>query len=140
MLEGIVKPKAVARAEYQEAISRQRVAALLEEHTPEIFDTVVGNIPPQTTVKVEIIYINELKAGVGDEGEDGLLVTIPTSVAPRYGTPPTGYIEKTGSGSVLPAENGLKFEVEVSAPVPIGKLESRTHPISVELDPNWQNS
>jgi len=129
--EGEVKPKEAAKAEYQEAVFRQRVAALLEEHTPEVFETSVGNIPARTTVKVEIVYIGELKA---DLGGDGVLVTIPTSVAHRYGTPPAGYIERTGTSSTpLPAENGLKIQVEVSAPAPIRKLESCTHPISVEL-------
>lgn len=127
LLEGKVKPKAAAKAEYIDAVARQRVAALLEEHTPEIFETVVGNIPPQTVVKVEITYVNELKA---DNGGDGMLVTIPTSIAPRYGTPPTGY---PTSSSLRTVENGLKIQIEVSASLPIQKLESPTHPISVEL-------
>jgi Mg-chelatase subunit ChlD len=131
LLEGKVKPKEVAKAEFQEAISRQRVAVLLEELTPEVFETYLGNIPPQTTVRVEITYINELKT---DLGGDGVLVTIPTSVAPRYGTPPTDYTQGLAySSTVAPAESGLGIQVEVSAPVPIYKLESRTHPISVEL-------
>lgn len=129
LLEGEVKPKAAAKAEYRDAVARQRVAALLEEHTPEIFETVVGNIPPQTVVKVEITYVNELKA---DNGGDGMLVTIPTSIAPRYGTPPTGYPTSTSS-SPRTVENGLKIQIEVSASLPIQKLENPTHPISVEL-------
>ena len=45
-----------------------------------------------------------------------------------------GYSPNAGIGSsASPAENGLKIQVEVSAPYPIRKLESRTHPISVEL-------
>jgi Mg-chelatase subunit ChlD len=131
ILQGKIKPKEVAKAEFQEAISRQRVAVLLEELTPEVFEMCLGNIPPQTTVNVEITYINELKA---DLGGDGVLVTIPTSVAPRYGTPPADYTQGSADGStVAPAENGLAIKVEVSALAPIYKLESRTHPISVEL-------
>jgi Mg-chelatase subunit ChlD len=135
-LQGKIKPKDTARVEYQEARSRQRVAVLLEEHTPEVFETSIGNIPSQTTVKVEILYITELKA---DLGGDGVLVTIPTSVAPRYGTPPAGYSLNSSIGpSTTPTENGLKIQVEVSAPHPIRKLESRTHPISVELGAEGQ--
>ena len=127
MLEGTVKPRAAAKAEYQEAFARQRVAALLEEHTPEIFETTVGNIPPQTIVRVEIVYVNELKV---EKGGDGILVTIPTSIAPRYGTPPTGYPAASAPNTT---HNGLKIEIDVFASSSIKKLESRTHPISVEL-------
>jgi len=131
LLEGKVKPKGVAKAEFQEAVSRQRASVLLEELTPEVFETSLGNIPAHTTVKVEIHYINELKA---DLGGDGVLVTVPTSVAPRYGVPPLDYSRNTASSSIVtPEENGLIIQVEVFAPVPIRKLESRTHPISVEL-------
>lgn len=105
LLEGKVKPKAAAKAEYRDAVAHQRVAALLEEHTPEIFETVIGNIPPRTIVKVEFTYVNELKA---DTGGDGILVTIPTSIAPRYGTPPTGHLERAASSSLKSVQNGLK--------------------------------
>src|SRR6266480_242553 len=113
----------MARKEFNEAVKKQKVAALLEEHTPEIFETHLGNIPAKTTVKVEIIYVNELKADIGGEG---VLVTIPTSVAPRYGTPPTRF-----SSSSATAKNGLHITVNVAATVALRKLESRTHPISV---------
>ena len=39
VLEGQVKPKAEAKAKYVKAVADQRVAALLEEHTPEVFDS-----------------------------------------------------------------------------------------------------
>lgn len=131
VLEGQVKPKAEAKAEYIKAVADQRVAALLEEHTPEVFETHLGNIPPKTSVKIEIVYINELNADVGGEG---VLVTIPTSVAPRYGTPPNSFSESAGTGITGDyIKKGLKIKVNVTAAVPIQKLESRTHPISVEM-------
>ncbi|OCK98989.1 uncharacterized protein K441DRAFT_541239 [Cenococcum geophilum 1.58] len=124
-LEGRIKPKEEAKAEFNKAIVDQQVAALLEEHTPEVFETRLGNIPPWTTVKVEITYINELKADIGGEG---VLLTIPTSVAPRYGAPPSGLSPDTTLGG-----KGLRITVDVTATIPIRKLESRTHPISVEI-------
>ncbi|KAI9762484.1 MAG: hypothetical protein M1840_001244 [Geoglossum simile] len=106
---------------------RNDVAVLLEEHTPEIFEISLGNIPAQAQVKIETTYVNELGPDIGGEG---VLVTIPTSIAPRYGTP-EGYAGK--SKSSLTAHDGMEIRIEVSTPVPIRKLESRTHPISVEL-------
>lgn len=127
LLEGVVKPKQAAREEYQEAHARHKATVLVEELTPEIFETSVGNIPAQTTVKVEMVYTNLLKI---DVSTGGLLLTIPTSVAPRYGTAPAGHNSRTHHP--LPMD-GLRITVQASLPVAIRKLESRTHPISVEM-------
>jgi hypothetical protein len=119
LFEGVVKPKQAARKEYQGAHSRHKAAVLVEELTPEIFETSVGNIPAQTTVKVEMVYTSLLKL---DVSTGGLLLTIPTSVAPRY-----GIVQRA-----LPMER-LRISVQASLPVAIRKMESRTHPISVEM-------
>ena len=125
---GSVEAKKKAREKYQGAVSRSDVPVLLEEHTSEIFETSVGNIPGQTDVRIEIVYVSELKPDIGGEG---VLVTIPTSVAPRYGALPHGYSGKASSS--LEVKDGMEIRVEVSTSVPIRKLESRTHPISVDL-------
>ncbi len=85
VLEGHVKPKTTARQEYKRAIEKMETAALLEEFTPDIFETLIGNIPPKTTVKIDITYVHDLK---GEPGGTGVIVTIPTSIAPRYGQHP----------------------------------------------------
>jgi hypothetical protein len=74
---------------------------------------------------VEITYVNELKADI--EGE-GVLVTLPTSIAPRYGAPPPHL-----SASSATDKNGLQITIHVNTSEPLRKLESRTHPISVEM-------
>ncbi|KFY96308.1 hypothetical protein V500_02503 [Pseudogymnoascus sp. VKM F-4518 (FW-2643)] len=130
VLKGTVKPKEQAKAEFKEAVAKQQVAMLLEEHTPEVFETILGNIPAETTVKVEISYITELKA---DLGGDGVLVTIPTSVAPRYGTVPSTMRDNAAKSLAVPEKNGLQIKIQVSSPVAITKIESRTHPVSIEM-------
>ncbi|KFX99663.1 hypothetical protein O988_03705 [Pseudogymnoascus sp. VKM F-3808] len=130
ILKGIVKPKEIAKAEFKEAVAKQQVAALLEEHTPEVFETNLGNIPAETTVKVEISYITELKA---DLGGDGVLVTIPTSVAPRYGAIPSSMRDNAANSMSVPEQNGLQIKIQVSSPVAITKIESQTHPVSIEM-------
>ncbi|KAK2775355.1 hypothetical protein FQN53_003176 [Emmonsiellopsis sp. PD_33] len=136
VLEGIVKPKEVAQQEFKQAVKQQKVAALLEEHTPEIFETKIGNIPPQTTVKVEIVYISLAKA---DLTTGGILVTIPSSIAPRYGSP-SNLAFQPASGPASVSENGLKIDIHVSMPAPIKKIESRTHAVSVEIGAEIHNS
>jgi len=123
-----VESRTKAQEEYQAAVSRKDVAVHLKEYTPEIFETNLGNIPARTDVRIEIMYVNELKP---DFGGEGVLVTIPTSIAPRYGNPPEGYTQDGNSS--LKSHNGMDIRIGVSTPVPIRKLESRTHPISVEI-------
>ena len=131
VLKGVVKSKSQAKAEFKEAVARQRVAALLEEHTPEVFETSIGNLPAQSTIKIEVCYITELKA---DLSGDGILVTIPTSVAPRYGAPPSSLSSSAVSNSLaVPPENGLQIEIRVSSPVEIETIESRTHPPTIKI-------
>ncbi|RKL39318.1 hypothetical protein BFJ72_g6790 [Fusarium proliferatum] len=89
-IRGVVKPKVQARKEFEEAV-RDKVAApaLLEEHTPEIFETSLGNIPADTTVEIKIMYVQELKIVMMEsEATEGIALTIPMSIAPRYSKTP----------------------------------------------------
>jgi Vault protein inter-alpha-trypsin domain len=95
VLEGCVKPKEEAKKEFKNAIEKGKVAALLEEYTPEIFETAIGNIPAGEVVKVEITYVNELKIVIMERKKsEGLAVIIPMSIAPRYGELPKGYVTR----------------------------------------------
>ncbi|KAL4800191.1 hypothetical protein BDV19DRAFT_375878 [Aspergillus venezuelensis] len=102
-----------------------KAAVLIEELTPEIFKTNVGNIPAQTTIWVEIVYITLLKI---DNTTGGLALTIPTSIAPRYGVAPEGY---RAQQDLL--TDGLRISIQASMPAAIRKMKSRSHPISVEV-------
>ncbi|SCV58186.1 related to Vault poly [Fusarium fujikuroi] len=89
-VRGVVKPKVQARKEFDEAV-RDKVAApaLLEEHTPEIFETSLGSIPTDTTVEIKITYVQELKVVMMKlEATEGIALTIPMSIAPRYSKAP----------------------------------------------------
>ncbi|KAF5563811.1 hypothetical protein FPHYL_5009 [Fusarium phyllophilum] len=89
-VRGVVKPKVQARKEFEEAV-RDKVAApaLLEEHTPEIFETSLGNIPANTTVEIKITYVQELKVVMMEsEATEGVALTVPMSIAPRYSKAP----------------------------------------------------
>lgn len=125
LLEGTVKAKEAARTDFQHAVSQHKVAVLVEELAPEVFETSVGNIPGQKTVKIEITYTNLLKV---DSSTGGLVLTIPSSIAPRYGVAPEGY-----SVQQPLLTEGLRLNVQASMPAAIRKMESRSHPISVEV-------
>ena len=109
LIEGIIKEKEDASATYQAAVERNEPASLLEEHTADVFSTSIGNIPAGATVKVEIEYIMEL---THDAEVDGLRFTIPTSIAPRYGTLPSGL--STGDSSRAVTAKNMNISVEIS--------------------------
>lgn len=85
-LRGVVKPTAQARREFEESKERKReAAALLEEVTPEVFETSLGNIPANTTVEISLTYVHELKVVTSkEEKSEGLAITVPSSIAPQY--------------------------------------------------------
>lgn len=131
LLEGAVKPKQQARKEFAEAVSKHKAAVLVEELTPEIFETNLGSIPSQTDVAVEITLATQLR---GDQTTGATTLTIPTSVAPRYGFQPRGYAQpETASTIAVAGEDGLHINVHVSMPEQITQIESQTHTISVKL-------
>ncbi|KAH8162727.1 hypothetical protein CIB48_g5525 [Xylaria polymorpha] len=112
-LRGCVKPTQLAKDEFNKAkTSRKRhAAALLEELTPEMFETALGNIPPQTIVTVKLKYVYELEVVVmKDEKSEGLAITIPSSIAPCYG----GSASRTSRRDPKPAEEGLKIDIRVA--------------------------
>lgn len=125
VLEGMVKPKDEAKREFKRAVQKQEAAALVEEMAPDVFQTTIGNIPPTTDVKVEITYVEELHTDLSGEG---IIVTIPTSVAPRYGKSPMGY-----TTSLAVKETGLSLAVSIASQSPFGAIVCRSgHEISVE--------
>jgi hypothetical protein len=131
---GEVKEKEKARAVYTEAKERGEVAGLLEQlpEASDVFITKLGNVPPGSSVVVEITYLGELKH---DAEVDGVRFTIPSHIAPRYGTYP-GDVSKVLTSSVQRTANS-GFEVTIDAELSEGafirELRSPSHPIAVSL-------
>ncbi|MEV6868558.1 VIT domain-containing protein [Streptosporangium subroseum] len=93
VIEGILKERGQARADYDQAISQGRRAAIAEEDRPDVFTIRVGNIVPGERVTVHLTLNQPLPY------EDGAATfRFPLVVAPRYvpGTPLDG--EQAGAG------------------------------------------
>ncbi|KAL1410462.1 hypothetical protein Q8F55_004473 [Vanrija albida] len=82
---GVVKERDEAKAEYKAAVDRGETAGLFEQSLDagDVFATSIGNVPANETVTVKIDYVGVLKH---DAQVDGIRLTIPTAVAPRYGS------------------------------------------------------
>jgi hypothetical protein len=120
-----VKPRVEARDLLDDAIRNNRTAALLEQETPEIFTTTLGNIPANANLKAEISYVTLLKHRFTNNRGTTTL-TIPTYIAARYGSPPPGFQNAITSD----IRGGLTVMVEVAAEDE-ETISSGTHRITV---------
>lgn len=127
----MVKERAKAKAIFDDAVAKGETAGLLEQapQSSDVFSTKLGNIPANESVVVEVTYIGELK----HHETDGIRFTIPTSIAPRYGSGPS-----PKNHSVVTSVNdrsGIKIVVDVNMPEgsSIKGIQSPSHPIAVSM-------
>ena len=126
-----VKGKIMRREEAQETYANAKqlgqVAALLDQHRPNIFTQAVANIMPGQQIRIVISYVETLKY------EDGSYEwSFPMVVGPRYNpasmnsaaVPPTIYAERPG--------HDISIDLTLDAGVPIEALHSETHETDVK--------
>lgn len=153
VVEGEVRERQAAKAEYERARASGRHAALLDEERPNVFTSSLANIGPREEIAVELEYQQTLAY---DGGRYSL--RFPTVVGPRYvpGAPvaaplPTGWSPATGEVPDAPrvtppvlrptesagAANPIAIRVSLDAGVPLASVESRYHAVAVrEIDAN----
>ena len=146
-IEGQIRERAQAKAEYQQAKAEGKKASLVEQERPNIFTTSVANLGPGEELSVEI----ELSETLGfDEGE--VRLRFPLVVGPRYIPGSEALAGLAGSGwsadtdavrdasrvtpPVLPPgeapRNPVAIDVTLDAGFPVEKLLSRYHPVVTE--------
>ncbi|MFI6388080.1 VIT domain-containing protein [Nonomuraea sp. NPDC050540] len=111
VIEGVLKERGEARADYDQALREGRRAAIAEEDRPDVFTIRVGNIVPGERVTVRLTLSQPLPY------EDGAATfRFPLVVAPRYvpGTPLDG--APAGDG-VAPDTDAVPDASRVSPPV-----------------------
>lgn len=130
VIRGVVKERAEAKETYKAAVDRGETAGLLEQlpEASDVFTTTIGNVPANATLKVEITYLGELKH---DAELDGIRFTIPTRIAPRYGSYPGKLLET----NAVDTKAGISIVVDVEMPngSNVKNVQSPSHPISVTL-------
>jgi Ca-activated chloride channel family protein len=133
--EGVVKPREDAFAVYDDAIAEGHGAFLLDEERPDVFTASIGNLAPGAEVQIELTYVTELPLE-----DDSIRFTLPTTVSPRYaprqdqvgiGRPPADVLNPPRLAGV---PYGLSFTARVGTQGSVRRIESPSHPISVDLD------
>lgn len=131
VIHGRVKERQKARETYDEAVRQGQTAGLLDQSldASDVFTMRIGNVPAGALVKVEIVYLGELKH---DAEIDGLRFTLPTFIAPRYAA---SELVGTHGDSNAQATGGLSVTVDAQLPVgsSIKTVQSPSHPISVQI-------
>ncbi|HEV2872789.1 MAG TPA: VIT domain-containing protein, partial [Actinomycetota bacterium] len=130
VVEGVLKERGEARADYDRAIEEGRRASIAEEERPGVFTMRVGNLPPGERVKVRLVMTGPLP---WDDGEASF--RFPLVVAPRYipGSPREG--EPVGAGTV-PDTDAVPDASRITPPVLLPGFPNPVDlSIRVEIDP-----
>ncbi len=145
-IEGDIREKEQARKEYEAARAAGQRTGLVEQQRANLFITSVANLGPGATVVIEIEYLETV-----DYDGGVFSMRIPTTLTPRY-IPGGPLPDRQGSGwsadtdevpdasLVTPpvvtqsADHRLTLQAEIDAGVPLERVVSRYHPITVTPD------
>jgi Ca-activated chloride channel homolog len=132
VIEGEIREREQARAEYQAAAAAGQRTSLVEQHQANIFRTAVANVAPGETVLVEIGYWQRVRF------HDGRFeLVFPLTFVPRYSqtagrdaidsTPPA----LTDTSNIVAAPR-VDLAIALEPGLPLRSIESASHPITVE--------
>ena len=130
VVEGVLKERGQARAEYDTAVREGRRASIAEEERPGVFTMRVGNLLPGERVTVRLVMSGPLP---WDDGE--ATFRFPLVVAPRYipGAPLDG--EPVGAGTE-PDTDAVPDASRISPPVLLPGFPNPVDlSIKVRIDP-----
>ena len=128
VIEGVIKERAAAKAQYEGAKRAGQRASLVEQERPNIFTTSVANVPPGAAITVEIEYQHAIRY---DSGQFRL--RFPMVVGPRY-IPGTPAPPSSGGEGWAPDTDQVPDASRITSPV---ASRGPLNPVSlvIELDP-----
>jgi Ca-activated chloride channel homolog len=131
VIEARIDRKAKARADYEEAKSDGKRAALLEEQRSNVFTMNVANVMPGDRIEVELDYSELL---VPREGAYELVY--PTVVGPRYtggGVDPKkdAWMTTSHLHEGAPPTYAFELTAHVETGIPLAEISSPSHDVAV---------
>jgi Ca-activated chloride channel family protein len=142
-IEGEIREKEQARAEYEQARQDGKRAGLVEQQRGNLFTSSLANLGPGESVDIEIEYLETVRY---DDGQFSL--RFPLTLTPRY-IPGTPQPDRQGSGwsadtdqvpdgsLITPpvvtrsTDHKVTMHADIDAGVPLRIIASRYHPIKV---------
>ncbi|KAF7533245.1 hypothetical protein G7Z17_g13539 [Cylindrodendrum hubeiense] len=128
ILKGMAKPKGEAHDIYKKGRQQNRTTGLLDQHTPEIFTTSIGNIPATASLKARVSFLILLKYDFSS-GNGITTFILPFAIACRYGVMPATLQGLLPSKSVL---RKLSMQVGILAPEEIIWVKSTSHDTDIQ--------
>ncbi|KAG8830099.1 hypothetical protein FRC17_005434 [Serendipita sp. 399] len=125
-IKGVVKEKGEAKKAFDQAVAQGKTAGLLQQEHADVFRVSLGNIKPKTKISVHISFISIVPHD--GSSPQTLRITMPTAIAPRYGSPPTNipwFRHNT--------QNRFELSVSVQMNKAITSVSSPSHPIGLTL-------
>lgn len=127
-LQSVIKEKTMAKFEYSEGISSGCTSCLLELNQDNSYKISLGNILPNETIVVEIVYLTVLTY-------DGQVVkfVLPTNIAEKYNS--TNNTKSNLLGYLLSYGNtayDFEFEMKYKSSSLIKQIKSLTNEIEVQ--------
>jgi Ca-activated chloride channel family protein len=127
-LKGVVVEKKAAEEEYEDAVAAGDAAVMLEAIEPGLYTMNVGNLLPKETAIIRFVY-----AIVYRWVRDTLRVSLPTTIAPRYGASPHAPHQTPESSLVV--ENQFSLQVEVFGSLREGHFVCPSHAVMLASFP-----
>lgn len=128
VLEGVVREKQQAAAEYVQAKQEGRRASLVEFLRPGVFSTAVANLGPGETVEISLEMQQVVESGHGRFG-----LRFPLAVPPRYAPRPKDALP-IPAPAAGPRAPSFAFHLDLAPGFPLGRIESSSHKIDVARD------
>lgn len=127
--QGTVLPKSEAEDNYEKAIKSGDTPIMVQKSGEGLYTAHMGNLKPDEEAIIEIEYAQLLRIEQGQ-----VRLSIPTTVAPRYGDPvKTGKLKKPASvDASLEASYPLAVTVSIDAPLSHGAISCPSHQASVQ--------
>lgn len=127
-LQGVVVEKSQAEERYEEAITNEDAAIMLEQVRPGLYTMNVGNILAGEQIRVAIRY-----GQVHEWQENTLRFFLPTTIAPRYGSQENaGFQPHQIPDTGLLATNKFQVKVSMFGKLAEALLDCPTHQIVVD--------
>lgn len=145
-IRGEIQEKTKAQANYAQARSEGKQASIVDQERPNMFTTAVANIAPNSTVSIEITYLETIPYR-----DARYTLRLPLAITPRY-TPGAGldpaaplaaanaaFVNASIGTSATPERvtaprQNVDITVELAPGFPVGSLTSLHHVVSVRND------
>jgi Ca-activated chloride channel family protein len=124
VLTGVVVEKKAAEEKYEDAVAAGDAAVMLQAIEPGLYTMNVGNLLPKETATITFVY-----AIVYRWTGDTLRVSLPTTIAPRYGASP--HAPHQAPESSLMVENQFSLQLDVFGSLRDAQFVCPSHPVKL---------